>query len=74
MIVDEARPLSGFVPTHADFLRDYAFVIMKLHVSKLPSLRVIRALFASQSTFGNNYKLLTFNRVFLTFLLFRTCY
>ena len=36
-IVDEARPLSGFVPTHADFRN--AFIIMKL--SKLPSFRVI---------------------------------
>ena len=41
-IVDEARPLSGFVPTHADSRN--AFIIMKL--SKLPSFRVIR-----QSTF-----------------------
>ena len=33
-IVDEARPLSGFFPTHADF---NAFLIMKL--SKLPKFQ-----------------------------------
>ena len=44
MIVDEARPLSGYFTTHADF-----FTEMKL--SKLPSFRVIRVLIASQSTF-----------------------
>ena len=29
-IVDEARPLSGFFPTHAHFFTEYAFLIMKL--------------------------------------------
>ena len=29
-IVDEARPLSGFFPTHADFFYRNAFLIMKL--------------------------------------------
>ena len=48
-IVDEARPLSGYIPTHADFFYRNAFLIMKL--SKLQSFRVIRALIASQSTF-----------------------
>ena len=48
-IVDEARPLSGFFPTHADFFYGNSFLIMKL--SKLPSFRAIRALIASQSTF-----------------------
>ena len=42
-IVDEARPLSGFFYTHADFFYRNAFLIMKL--SKL------RALIVSQSTF-----------------------
>ena len=41
-IMDEARPLSGFFPTHADFF-------MKL--SNPPNFRAIRALIASQSTF-----------------------
>ena len=48
-IVDEARPLSGFVSTHADFLYRNAFLIVK--ISNPPSLRAIRALIASQSTF-----------------------
>ena len=48
-IVEEARPLSGFVPTHADSFYTNAFLIIKL--SKLLSFRVIRALIASQSTF-----------------------
>ena len=29
-IVDEARPLSGFFPTHADFFYENAFLHMKL--------------------------------------------
>ena len=44
-IVDEARPLSGFPPTHADIFTK----IMKLN--KLPNFKVIRALIASKSTF-----------------------
>ena len=32
-IVDEARPLSGFLPTHADFFYGNAFLIMKLLAS-----------------------------------------
>ena len=48
-IVDEARPLSGFFPTNADFVYRNTFIIMKL--SKPPSVRVILALIASQSTF-----------------------
>ena len=48
-IVDEARPLSGFFPTHAGFFYGNAFLIMKL--SNPPSFRAIRALIASQSTF-----------------------
>ena len=41
-IVDEARPLSRFFPTHADFFYGNAFPIMKL--SKPPSFTVIQAL------------------------------
>ena len=48
-IVNEARPLSGFVPTDADFFGRNGFLIMKL--SKLPIFRAIQALVASQSTF-----------------------
>ena len=50
-VVDEARPLSDFFPTHADFFftEMHFFLIMKL--SKLRSFREIRALIASQSTF-----------------------
>ena len=48
-IINEARPLSGFFPTNADYLKIKSFIIMKL--SNLPSFRAIRALFASQLTF-----------------------
>ena len=48
-IIDEARPLSWFFPTHADFVYGNTFLIMKL--SNPPSFRAIRALIASQSTF-----------------------
>ena len=49
-IVDDARPLSGFLPTHADFFYGNAFLIMKL--SKHPSFKV------SQSTFEFSYFLI----------------
>ena len=49
-IVNEARHLSGFFPTHADLFYRNAFIIMKLR--HLPSFRAIRAtIVASQSTF-----------------------
>ena len=48
-IIDEAHPLSGFFPTHGDFVYRNTFLIMKL--GKPPSFIVIRALIASQSTF-----------------------
>ena len=54
-IVNEARPLLGFFShKNADFVYRNTFIIIKL--SNLPSFRSIRALIASQSTFGKiNY-------------------
>ena len=60
-IVDEARPLSGFFPTHAG----NAFLIMKL--SNPASFEAIRAQLLHNRRL--KYKLLTFNILFFTFLL-----
>ena len=48
-MVGDSRPLSGFLPTHADLFYRNAFIIMEL--SNPPSFRAIRAVIASQSTF-----------------------